>query len=106
MQIRAFTSDATPEISYNLVTKTPIDTYNKFYNQTLSVLRDDYKCVLNDYSVESDVVSVINQGSFTAYQVFGILFAIINLIIFCVALSKMDFPKVFFIGKLEENNFN
>jgi hypothetical protein len=87
------------------VTKTPDETYKLFYNKTLDVLRDDYKCVLNDYSVQSDVVKVINSQNFIAYQVFGILFAIFNLIIFCLSLSKMDFPKVFFISRLEENNF-
>lgn len=104
--IRAFATDYAPEIEYNLVTKTPTETSKLFYNQTLEVLRDNYRCVLNDYSVESDVVEVINQSGFTAYQVFGILLSLINLIVFCVSLSKMDFPKVFFISKLEENNFN
>jgi hypothetical protein len=64
------------------------------------VLRDNYQCVLNDYSVQSDVVSVLNDRNFTAYQVFGILLTIINLIIFCFSLSKMDFPKILYISKL------
>lgn len=66
----------------------------------MDVLRDDYQCVLNDYSVQSDVVSVLKSRNFTTYQVFGILFTIINLIIFCFSLSKMDFPKIIFISKL------
>ena len=51
IEIRALTSDPYPDITYSLVTKTPTETYTQFYNKTLSVLRDDYKCVLNDYSV-------------------------------------------------------
>lgn len=49
--IRAFTSDSMPNINYTLVTQTPSSTNSTFYNTTLNVLRDDYRCVLNDYSV-------------------------------------------------------
>ena len=38
--IRAFEQDSTPDVEYDLVTKTPAETYSFFYNETLEVLRD------------------------------------------------------------------
>ena len=61
VHIRAFSSDSKPSINYTLVTKTPTETYQLFYNMTVPVLRDGYKCVLNDYSVRSDVAAVIKK---------------------------------------------
>lgn len=33
------------------------------------------------------------------------MLALFNLIIFCVSLSKMDYPKVTLISRFEENDF-
>lgn len=49
---------------------------------------------------------MINSTGFTVYQVFGILLSIFNLILFCLSISKLDFPKIYFISRLEENNLN
>lgn len=65
-----------------------------FYNTTLTVLRDKYKCVLNDYSVGSNVVNIIKSSGFGAYQVFGFLMALANIIIVCLVIAKMDLCKV------------
>lgn len=51
VEIRALSTDSAPRINYTLVTKTPADTATLFYNETLIVLRDERRCVLNDYSV-------------------------------------------------------
>jgi hypothetical protein len=91
--VRAFSSDTTPTISYELVTKTPTQTNLTFYNTTLSVVRDDYACVLNTYSVDSNVVMFLTSGAFTAYGVFGFLFAIFNILIACLFISRMDIVK-------------
>lgn len=100
IEIRAFDTDSTTSINYTLVTKTPDTTYNQYYNSTLTVLRDDEQCVLNDYSVESDIADIINRSGFTAYQVFGILLSLTNLLLYCIILSKMDFPKVYYISPI------
>lgn len=65
-----------------------------FYNTTVPVLRDDYKCVLNDYSVRSDVASVIKKEGFVAYQVIGFLVAIINMLLMCLVIARYDICKV------------
>lgn len=91
--IRAFSSDPVPNINYTLVTTTPTDTYTMFHNCTLPLLRDQYRCVLNDYSVRSNVTAVIQSGGFVAYEVVGILFAILHLIIICVAIGRLDLCK-------------
>ena len=51
------------------------------------------------------MVSIINKSGFTAYQVIGILLAVINLLIFCISITKMDYPKIYFISRFEENDF-
>lgn len=95
-----FESDTLPEINYTLVTKTPVETNSTLHNQTLNSVRDDLICVLNDYSVSSDIVNIINRPGFTLYQVFGILIGIVNLILICVILSKLDIAKAFSLSKL------
>ena len=65
-----------------------------FYNTTVPVLRDDYKCVLNDYSVRSDVAAVIKKEGFVAYQVIGFLVAIINMLLMCLVIARYDICKV------------
>ena len=65
-----------------------------FYNTTVPVLRDNYKCVLNDYSVKSDVAQIIKSQGFVAYQVFGFLIALFNIIIVCVVIARHDLCKV------------
>jgi hypothetical protein len=67
IEIRAFPSDPVPNINYTLLTKEPLLAQKTFYNRTLNILRDDYKCVLNDYSVESDVIGVIQSQGFVAF---------------------------------------
>lgn len=64
-----------------------------FYNCTLPILRDQYKCVLNDYSVNSNVTAVIQSSGFVAYEVFGIIFGVAHLIIVCVVIGRLDLCK-------------
>ncbi len=65
-----------------------------FYNTTVPVLRDEFKCVLNDYSVKSNVTNIIKTQGFVAYQVIGFLIAVINILIVCIVIARYDLCKV------------
>lgn len=93
----------TPTINFTLVTKNPLEAYNLLNNQTLSYVRDTIQCVTNDYSVGSNVLEVITSSSFGTYQAFGFLLVIINLLLLCLVLAKLDLPKVMSLVQFDDN---
>lgn len=105
VQIRAFATDSSPNINYTLISTTPSETHKIFYNTTLPVLRDEYRCVLNDYSVRSNVNKVIKSSGFVAYEVFGILFAIFHIISMCIVIGRMDLCKACSLSDFYQKKF-
>jgi hypothetical protein len=51
--------------------------------------------------VQSDVVAVIASNGFVAYEVVGLLFALIHLLIGCLLISKFDQCKAWAITKFD-----
>lgn len=78
-----------------------------FKNQTLTLVRDQYACVVNNYgynsSAPANVLETLNTAGFAAYQAFGFLFTITNLVLLIVVLAKLDFPKACSLAKFEDN---
>ena len=76
-----------------------------FYNVSLTVLRDQYKCVLNDYSVASNVNDIIKSSGFGLYQVMGFLIALGNIILVCFVIAKFDLCKVCNLTNFDEKKY-
>lgn len=90
-------------INFTLVTTTPSAAYYQLNNQTLSYVRDTIMCTTNTYWVNSNILSIIQSSGFGTYQAIGIVFVIFNLIMICVVLSKLDFPKALQYCQFDDN---
>lgn len=85
------------------MTKDPSTAYSQLNNKTLLYVRDTVTCTTNTYWVDSNILSIIQSSAFGAYQAIGIILAIFNLVMLCVVMAKLDFPKALQSCQFDDN---
>lgn len=90
-------------INFTSVTKDPQTAYQQLNNKTLLYVRDTVMCTTNTYWVDSNILQIIQSSGFGAYQAFGIILALFNLIMICVVLAKLDLPKALQCCQFDDN---
>jgi hypothetical protein len=103
LTLRSDSLSSTPTINFTSVTRSPLETYDSLNNQTLSYVRDVVKCVTNDYNNHSDVAQILSSGSFGTYQAFGFIFVIVNILVLCLYLAKLDLPKALSMTQFDDH---